>query len=42
MHLKTFLTFVGLLSPALAQRIVPGAYIVEIKGTVSISPSWGN
>ncbi|KAK6516172.1 hypothetical protein TWF506_006083 [Arthrobotrys conoides] len=33
MHLKTFLTFVGLLSPALAQRIVPGAYIAEIKGT---------
>ncbi|KAK6508894.1 hypothetical protein TWF481_003661 [Arthrobotrys musiformis] len=33
MHLKTFLAFVGLLSPALAQRIVPGAYIAEIKGT---------
>ncbi|KAK6362677.1 hypothetical protein TWF730_000132 [Orbilia blumenaviensis] len=35
MHLKAFLTFVGLLSPALAQRIVPGAYIAEIKGTNS-------
>ncbi|KAF3916558.1 Cucumisin [Dactylellina cionopaga] len=35
MHLQTFLTFVGLLSPALAQRILPGAYIAEIKGTNS-------
>ncbi|EPS36477.1 hypothetical protein H072_10037 [Dactylellina haptotyla CBS 200.50] len=33
MHLQTFLTFVGLLSPALAQRILPGAYIAEIKNT---------
>ncbi|EWC44368.1 hypothetical protein DRE_01194 [Drechslerella stenobrocha 248] len=35
MHLQTFITFVGLLSPALAQRILPGAYIAEIKGTNS-------
>ncbi|KAF3924510.1 Cucumisin [Orbilia brochopaga] len=35
MHLQTFLTFVGLLSPALAQRILPGAYIAEIKGVNS-------
>lgn len=35
MKLQTFLTFVGLLSPALAQKILPGAYIAEIKGTVS-------
>ncbi|KAF3911153.1 Cucumisin [Arthrobotrys entomopaga] len=33
MQLQTFLAFVGLLSPALAQRILPGAYIAEIKGT---------
>ncbi|KAJ6260039.1 Cucumisin [Drechslerella dactyloides] len=35
MHLQTFLTFVGLLSPTLAQRILPGAYIAEIKGANS-------
>ncbi|KAF3940882.1 Cucumisin [Dactylella cylindrospora] len=33
MHLKTFLAFLGLLSPALAQRIVQGSYIAELKGT---------
>ncbi|KAK6500002.1 hypothetical protein TWF481_010359 [Arthrobotrys musiformis] len=35
MHLKTVFGFVGLLSPALAQNVVPGAYIAEIKGTTA-------